>query len=57
MTAQCEELIQIEAEELAEALFSLTYYELPMQLRLSVRARAVALLWPEQFGSKPVAAA
>jgi hypothetical protein len=55
--AQCEELIQIEAEEIAEALFEVSYYELPMQVRSCIRARAVAVLWPDQFESRSLPAA
>jgi hypothetical protein len=53
---ECEDLIQIEAEELAETLFGADYFDLP-ELRLWVRARAIEFLWPEYSPQESTAAA
>ena len=55
--AECEELIQIEAEQMSEALFEVSYCELPPDLKVSVRARTIAVLWPDQIEPQLVAAA
>ena len=54
---ECEDLIQIEAEELAEALFGADYFDLAPELRLWVRARAIEFLWPEYSPQESMAAA
>ena len=54
---ECEDLIQIEAEELAEALFGADYFDLAPELRLWVRARAIEFLWPEYSPQESAAAA
>lgn len=54
---ECEDLIQIEAEELAEALLGVNYYDLAPELRLWVRARAIEFLWPEYSPQESAAAA
>jgi hypothetical protein len=43
---ECEELIQIEAEELAEALLGAVYFDLSPETRAWIRARAIDSLWP-----------
>jgi hypothetical protein len=55
--ADCEELIQTEAEQLSEALFDVGYAELPPQLKMCVRTRVISALWPELFDPTFVAAA
>jgi hypothetical protein len=54
---ECEDLIQIEAEELAEVLFGADYFDLAPELRLWVRARAIEFLWPEYTPQESMAAA
>ena len=44
---ECGDLIQIEAEELAEAVLGAGYFDLTPDLRAWVRARAIESLWPE----------
>jgi hypothetical protein len=52
-----EDLIQIEAEELAEAMFGADYFDLAPELRLWVRARAIEFLWPDNSPQESTAAA
>jgi hypothetical protein len=54
---ECEDLIQIEAEELAEALFGADYFDLAPELRLWLHARAIELLWPEYSPQESTVAA
>jgi hypothetical protein len=42
-----EELIQIEAEELSEALFGATYFDLSLELQECIRRRVIQSFWPE----------
>jgi hypothetical protein len=39
--------IQIEAEELAEILLGVPYFDLPSELQLWIRTRVGESLWPE----------
>ena len=52
-----EELIQVEAEELAEVLLGASYWDLSPELRGWIRVRAVDSLWPEYMGQDLVWAA
>ena len=54
---ECGDLIQIEAEELAEAVLSAGYFDLTPELRAWVRARAIESLWPEVLQKDSVVAA
>ena len=54
MHFDCEELIQIETEELAESMFGVSYFDLSPQVQLSVRSKAIESLWQEL--EEPVAA-
>jgi len=54
---ECEDLIQIEAEELAEVLLGAAYFDLAPELRGWIRARAIESLWPEYMQQDSVAAA
>ena len=54
---ECEGLIQIEAEELAEVLLGSSYFDLAPELREWIRARAIESLWPEYSEQDSVAAA
>jgi hypothetical protein len=51
-----EDLIQIEAEELAELLFGESYYALSPDLRGQIRTRAIDSLQLEYSEEHPVAA-
>jgi hypothetical protein len=51
------DLIQIEAEELAEALLGVAYFDLPPELQIWLRTRAGESLWPESMQEEPVQAA
>ena len=53
---ECEDLIQIEAEEL-EALVGADYSDLAPELRLWVRARTIEFLWPDYSPQKSMAVA
>ena len=46
-TEDYEELIQTEAERVAEDLFGTNYYDLEPELRLRVRAQVIKSLWAE----------
>ena len=52
-----EELIQIEAEQLAETLYGTGYFELSPEAKLQVRARVIELLSPADVREGFVAAA
>jgi hypothetical protein len=52
-----EELIQMEAEQLAEDLCGASYFDLSPELKQFVRLRAVDLLWPADAREGFVAAA
>ena len=54
---ECEDLIQIEAEELAEALFGAAYFDLAPEFRGWIRARVIESLWPEYMQQDFMAAA
>jgi len=52
-----EELIQMEAEHIAENLCGASYFDLSAELKMSVRLRAIDLLWPADAREGFVAAA
>ena len=52
-----EELVRMESEELSEALFGALYSDLSLELRLWLRAQAIAALWPEEVPQVSIAAA
>ena len=52
-----EELIQIEAEQLAETLCGTGYFELSPETKMQIRARAIDLLSPADVREGFVAAA
>ena len=54
---ECEDLIQSEAEELSEAMFSMAYFDLPPELRIRIRVLVVESLWPEYQSGESIAAA
>jgi hypothetical protein len=43
-----DELIQIEAEQIAEDLYGSAFFDLPPQLKLQARAHAIDLLSPTE---------
>ena len=51
------DLIQIEAEELAEVLLGVAYFDLPPELQIWIRARASESLWPEYMQQESIQAA
>jgi hypothetical protein len=51
------DLIQIEAEELAEALLGVPYFDLPPELQIWIRTRAAESVWPEPMQAQFVPAA
>jgi hypothetical protein len=53
---ECEDLIEIEAEELAEVLFGADYFDFVPELRLWVRARAIEFLCPDYSSQESMAA-
>jgi hypothetical protein len=53
----CEELVRMEAEELSETLCGAVYSDLSPELRLWIRAEAIASLWPEDVPHAFIAAA
>ena len=53
----CEELVRMEAEELAETLFGALYSDLSPEMRLWLRAQAIEWLWPAEVPRGFVAAA
>ena len=55
--ADSEELIQMEAEQIAEDLCGSSYFELSAELKMYVRLRAMDLLWPADARDGFVAAA
>jgi hypothetical protein len=52
-----EELIQMEAEHIAEDLCGASYFDLSPELKMCVRLRAIDLLWPADARDGFVAAA
>jgi hypothetical protein len=54
---ECEGLIQIEAEELAESLLGVAYFDLTPELQGWLRARAIESLWPEYTKQNSILAA
>jgi hypothetical protein len=51
------DLIHIEAEELAEVLLGVAYFDLSPELQTWVRARTIESLWPEDIQQETVRAA
>jgi hypothetical protein len=51
------DLIQIEAEELSEALLGVPYFDLPPELQIWIRTRAAESVWPESMQEAFVPAA
>jgi hypothetical protein len=51
------ELIQTEAEELAEVLLGVSYFDLSPELQIWIRTRAVESLWPEYMQQESIQAA
>ena len=51
-----EELIQTEAEQVANDLFGESYYDLSLEMQFWVRERAIESLW-EEFSETNVASA
>ena len=51
-----EDLIRIEAEELAQSLFGASYYDLSPGLQGWIRTCVIESLWPECMGRDTVAA-
>jgi hypothetical protein len=54
---QCEELIQLEVEQISESFFGAHYFELSPELRCWVRACAIEMLRPDALESGFIAAA
>ena len=54
---QCEELIQLEVEQISKSLFGAHYFELSPELRCWVRACAIEMLRPGALESGFIAAA
>lgn len=48
-----EDFIAIEAEELADSIFAMGYYDLTPELRLWLRFRAIEALWPDRRSIEP----
>ena len=55
--AYSEDLIQIEAEHIAEDLYGASYFDLSPELKTYVRLRTIKLLWPADVREGFVAAA
>ena len=53
----CAELIQTEAEELAEVLLAVSYFDLSPKLQIWIRTQAVESLWPEYTQQESIPAA
>jgi hypothetical protein len=54
---QCEQLIQLEVEQISKSLFGAHYFELSLELRSWVRSCAIEMLRPDTFESRFIAAA
>jgi hypothetical protein len=54
---ECAELIQTEAEELAEVLLGVSYFDLCPELQIWIRTQAVESLWPEYTQQESIPAA
>ena len=54
---ECEDLIQTEAEELAQALFGAAYFDLAPEFQVWIRARVIEFFWPECTQKETMAAA
>jgi hypothetical protein len=54
---ECGELIQTEAEELAEVLLGVSYFDLCPKLQIWIRTQAVECLWPEYTQQESIPAA
>ena len=54
---ECAELIQTEAEELAEVLLGVSYFDLSPGLQIWIRTQAVESLWPEYMQQESIQAA
>ena len=54
---ECDDLIQLEAEELSEVLLGTAYFDLAPELRAWIRARTIESLWPEYTQQDSVTAA
>ena len=54
---ECAQLIQTEAEELAEVLLGVSYFDLSPELQIWIRSQAGESLWPEYMQQESIQAA